>query len=135
MEKIIWQPSIINRYNFAVSLDRDFAREMMKAQIPAERQKKMNEIGNKDLKELGINWLNPYTFYANSCFVNQIYIGRNGVWLSTKCNSDNIERLLKKGETKPIEYHSHNVDTSQEAYVLMNLFDKWVNLSDALKNI
>jgi hypothetical protein len=133
MEKVIWRPSITNRYDFAVYLDRDFAREMIRAQIPDKRQKRMNEIGNEELKGMGINWLSPYTFYEQSCFVSQVYIGRNGVWLATNCN--NIESLLREGENEPIEYHSHNVDTAKEAYVLMALFDKWVDLSDALKDV
>ena len=132
MEGIIWTPRFHRRYDFGVLLDRNFAESMVQSQISKERQKRMNELANNDLKSMGIGWLNPYSFHGSSCFVDQVYIGRNGVWLST--NHREIELLLRGEESpKPVQYNSHNVDTSHEAYVLMALFDKWVYFSERLR--
>ncbi len=130
MKKIIWQPSEFSAdsYDFVVSLDGDFARDIIQIKISDEKQKRVNELGNEELKKAGINWLNPYTLYEQSGFVSQIYLGNNGVWLATSHN--NIESLLKKSNSRDIEYHSHNVDTPKEAHVLMLLFNKWIELSE-----
>ncbi|MFW5846736.1 MAG: hypothetical protein ACOCUU_01115 [Nanoarchaeota archaeon] len=133
MKKIIWQPSRIYGYNFGISLDRNFAREIIKTKVPAKRKNRLNEIGNEELKYFRFTRLNPYTFYEDSYFVKRINIGQDGVWLSTECNKDNIESLLKE-ETKPLEYRSHNVDTTKQAYVLMSLFDRWVDLANVIKD-
>ena len=132
MAKIIWQPILNARYDFTVHLDRDFAKEMINAHIHADRQTKMNQLGKEELKELNVNWLTPYLFHKDSCFISQVYLGE-GVWLSTKYTT--IDGLLEGEEiTKPVDYHSHNVRTSRDAYILMALFDKWVNYADALKD-
>ena len=84
------------------------------------------------MKRFGINWRNPYTFYKDSCFISQFYIGQNGVWLST--NYQNIDELLNEKESlEPIKYHSHNVDIPEQAYVLMSLFSQWVEFSEAIR--
>jgi len=132
MNKLIWQPSLTNRYDFVIYLDFGFALEMIRTQIPAERQRRLNEIANDEIKQMGNNWRDPYTFHKSSCFISQVYIGNNGVWLSS--NHQEIDRLLRGRESKPIEYYSHNVDSSKEAYILMALFDRWISLSDALKS-
>ena len=134
MDKIIWQPHFGSRYDFSVDLNRTFAKEMIEARIPLERQLKMNELANEDLKRLDRYWLNPYTFHKDSGFVSQFYIGNNGVWLST--DNDEINSLVRN-ETlgKPIEYHSHNIDTPKEAYILMVLFDTWAKYAEILKNV
>ncbi|GAJ08284.1 unnamed protein product, partial [marine sediment metagenome] len=133
MKKTIWTPRLYGRCDFGVYLDRDFAKEMFQSKVPTERQTRMNELANEELKRLGTDWLNPYTFYKDSCFITQFYIGQNGVWLST--NRQTIDNLLKEKESsKLIEYDSHNIDTPKQAYVLMALFDKWVEYADAFKS-
>ena len=132
MTKIIWQPHFGPKYDFSINLDRIFAQEMIDARIPPERQFRMNQLANEQLKRLSRDWLDPYTFHENSCFVTQFYIGNNGVWLA----SDGIDDLIKHREfKKPIEYHSHNVDTPNQAYILMALFDTWVEYADVLKKV
>ena len=129
MEKILWMPQLITRYEFVVYLDRTFAKEMAQTPLSQERQNRMNQIGSEELKGMGTNWLNPYSFYNNSCLVDQIYIGGNGKWLA----ATGLDRLADTDKLKPVEYYSHNVDTSREAYILMALLSKWAYLSDALK--
>jgi hypothetical protein len=133
MDKTIWTPRFYGSCDFGVYLDRDFARDMIRSKIPNERQGRMNELANEELKRLGTNWSNPYTFYEDSCFISQFYIGQNGVCLST--NHQTIGDLLNGREfSKPIEYNSHNVDVPKQVYVLMLLFDKWIEYADTLKN-
>lgn len=132
MDKTLWTPSFYGRYDFGIYLDRDFALEMIQAKIPAERQTGMNKVAKGLLNVLGIDWSNPYTFHQDSGFISNCHIGQNGVWLST--NHQTIEDLLSgKESSKPIEYHSHNVDAPRQAHVLMVLFGKWVDYADALR--
>lgn len=133
MEKAIWTPDLYGKYDFGIYLDRKFALEMINSIIPGERQKSMNELATEELKRLGVKWPNPYTFCNNSCFITQFYIGDNGVWLST--NHTNISDLLSGRESSElVEYHSHNVDTPYQTYILMLLFNKWIDFSDALRD-
>jgi hypothetical protein len=133
MNKIIWQPKnvYLPSYEFNISLDRTFAKEMLAAKIPREKQKRMNELALETLIRQGFNWPGPLTFYEDRGLVTQFYIGRNGVWLATNC--ENINSLFKKDENKHIKYYSHNVDNSSQAYALMALVDQWVEYSDVLK--
>lgn len=133
MDKTIWTPRLYGSCDFGIYLDRDFAREMIQSKVSNERQTRMNELANEELKRLGTNWLNPYTFHKDSCFISQFYIGQNGVWLST--NHQTIDDLLNgKESSKPIEYNSHNVDVPSQSYVLMRLFDQWIEYADAFKS-
>ena len=132
MERMIWQPHFGFRYDFSVNLDRIFAEEMIDARIPPEGQIRMNQLANEQLKRLQWDWLNPYTFHQDSCLVSQFYLGNNGVWLS----AEGIDGLVRhEGSRKSIEYHSHNVDTPNQAYILMALFDTWVNYAEILKEV
>ena len=133
MEKTIWTPRLYGYCNFGVYLDRDFAKEMIQAKLSNKRQRRMNELANEELKRLRTNWSDPYTFHEASCFISQFYIGQNGVWLST--NHQTINDLINEKESsKPIEYSSHNVDFPSQAYILMRLFDKWIEYANVLKN-
>lgn len=134
MEETIWTPRLYGKYNFGVNLDKDFARKAIQLRIPIEEETRMNKLANKELERLKVNCLNPYTFHEDSCLITQCYIGQNGVGLSLDYQI--IENLLKdKIYSKVIEYDSHNVDTPSQAYVLMNLFEKWVEYTDALKSV
>jgi len=132
MDKLIWQPVFYSKYDFLVYLDTNFAKEMILSHTHINKQKRFNELMDEELKRLGVNWSNPCTFYGDSCFISQFYIGRNGVWLST--SHQTIDDLLKeKISSKCVEYNSHNVDVSNEAYALMFLFNKWVYYAEQLK--
>ncbi len=134
MEKTIWTPCLCGRYDFEVYLDTGFARDMIRSRIPIEKQTRMNELANEELKILKTNWLNPYTFYKDSFFITQFYIGQNGVWLSI--DDQSIGDLLSEKESlKTIKYASHNIDTPKQFYILMTLFDKWVKYADTIKSI
>ena len=134
MEETIWTPRLYGKYNFGINLDKDFARKIIQSRISTARQTWINELANNELKRLRTNWLDPYTFHKDSCLITQCYIGQNGVGLYIEYQI--IDNLLKdKIYSKVIEYNSHNVDTPSQAYVLMNLFDKWVEYADAFKSV
>src|SRR3989344_6697382 len=132
MEKTIWTPGFSKGYDFKVYLDVGFAKEMMQSKIPYEMQSGLNKLGNDELKQFGVNWLIPYQFYKDSCFITQFDLGQNGVWLSV--NNQTICDLLKEDKSqKIIEYHSHNVEYPKDAFVPLVLFSKWVEYKDILK--
>ena len=131
MEKIVWQPSL-GYYEFNISLDKDFAYKMIQAKIPIENQDRLNKLANRELEKMKVTWKNPYIFYEDSCFVKEFYIGHNGVGLHT--NYQTLDSLLKNDESlNVVKYYSHNVDTSRQVFELMNLFGKWIDFSDVLK--
>lgn len=131
MTDLIWQPEFCAANDFKVYLNSNFARRMITAHVSQERQKKMNEMANDDLIRFNISWRNPFLFHESSGFISQFYLGRNGAWLST--DHQNISSLLTdSASSRPIEYHSHNVDLRDEAYVLIRLFDKWIHYAEAL---
>ena len=136
-KKIIWQPELVlTGCGFNVFLDKRFAKEMLDSPLSYENQRNMNELGAKDLKSLGIDWREPYAFQNNSCLIGQIYLGMNGVWLST--SPRDLNNLVKEKDLKgvrDIEYGSHNVDTPRNAYALMYLFSKWIEYADVLKGL
>ena len=127
MDAIIWQPSFVSGYDFMMSLDRDFAKDMIDSQVSVGRQGKMNQLANLKLNELGNNWKDPYTFLGNSRLLSQLYIGE-GVRLTT--DSYSILDLVNNESTKPLKYISYNVGTSKEAFILLALFDKWVKYAN-----
>jgi hypothetical protein len=130
MEKTLWTPRLYGTCDFGVNLDRDFALDMIQAKVPAEKQAKMNRLGNMDLKKLGSDWLNPYQFHKDTCFVTHLYLGE-GVWLATRQAIDDL--LSGRKSSEPIDYESHNVDTPKQAYTLMALFDRWIEYADVFK--
>jgi len=133
IKKIVWQPRAIYQpgYNLGIYLDRDFAKEMIKAEIPMEKQNITNKLGYEMLKEKGHDWHHPYFFYGDTAFVIQFSLGENGVWLAV----DGLygESPLKVYKSDNIEYSSHNVDNLSQRNALMALVDLWVEYSDILK--
>lgn len=138
-DKIIWQPSFgygESGSGFNIILDREFAREMIRAEVSQEIQAKMNQLADERLKGLkkfkGINFRpSPYQFYKKSFFISSINTEDNCVCLHT--NSSDIEMLLRENYgTNPIGYTSHNVDMPLQAHTLVNLFDLWIKYSSAL---
>ena len=133
-EKRIWQPELIPRsYGFKVWLDNGFAKEMLETPLAYKNQRQLNKLASEDLKVHGIKWPEPYSFHNNSCLINQVYVGNDGCWLST--SHTGLDSILTGRNTKNIEYDSHNVDFSSNAYGLLMLFSKWVELADTLKSL
>lgn len=119
-------------YDISILLDKDFAGEMMGANISTERQDKMNELANETLKRFGESWKDPYKFHDSTCLVKQFYLGHNGVWLSE--NESDLQNLnLDKLNHPYVKYSPHNMRNSKDSFILMFLFGEWVKYSDALK--
>lgn len=133
IEKIIWQPSFCQGKNdFKISLDLNFARKMITAPIPIKNQENLNRMVNERLEEWKLACMDPYHFYKDTAFVDEIHIGGNGRWLATDHPSK--QSLLRKDKYQErFEYYSHNIDTSFDAIALLSLFDIWVQYSEILK--
>jgi hypothetical protein len=133
-KQIVWQPSLGNgrsNHEFSINLDGEFAKKMIRTKMPDGIVRRLNQLANETLKEIGVNWLNPYTFERDSCFLSQIYLGQNGLWLSTSYRD--IEDLGREDiSSKSVVYNSHNVDYSLQAYSLIRMFDLWIHYSDVL---
>ena len=134
MDGIVWQPFGLwgRNQDFGVLMDECFAREMISLKIPEERQGRMNEMANEELRRRGVNWKNPYQFHKDTAFIEQIYLGQNGVWLAIESYTTRADLLKDKEIGKHIIYYSHNVDTSKQRNDLLNLMDLWVHYSDAI---
>lgn len=124
---MIYQPNF-NGLDFTISLDNAFARKMMNSKLAEYTKFRLNEICNNQLKELNIYWSSPLIFHESSALLSQANIGQNGKWLATT-NSD-IQNILK--DNKDVKYHTHNIDTTHDAYALLTLFDTWIHYSDIL---
>lgn len=126
-ERIIWQPEFSAEYGFAVSLDKEIATDFIKVKIPAERQKRMNELAKEEiLKKTRNLFPDPYIFHEDSALITGVYLGNGGVWLATDRGS--IDSLLREEKTQGhIKYHSHNVDHLQDAFILLKLFGLWAS--------
>jgi len=135
--EIIWQPTAVYQptYEFGILLDRKFAHEMLETTVSKEEQDSMNKLANETLKRKGEKWVNPLRFYENTGLVTNFYIGNNGTWLELE-RCLNIKEDLDRNPDKkdPLEYCSHNVDSSREAIALMALVDQWVTYADVLKD-
>lgn len=134
IDKIVWQPYGLwgHSYDFGVLMDEDFAREMIRLELPEGRQTRTNELGNDELQRREINWKNPYQFHENTAFVEGFYLGMNGVWLAIESYTTREDLLKDEGKGSPIKYFSHNVDTLKQRNALLNLMDMWVHFSDVM---
>lgn len=132
MERIVWQPEINPSPHFKVYLDGDFASEMINTKLDDSLGKKMNEIAGEEMKRLGVNCLNPYRFYEDTCLLTEVHLGYNGILLST---DDHSTRELLGGSKKRLEYHCHNIMTPKESLALITGFSKWVEYSEIVRGL
>ncbi len=134
VDRIVWQPFGLwgEKQDFSALMDEDFAREMIRLKLPEGRQESMNELANKELQRMQVNWRHPYQFHEDTAFVEQIYLGQNGVWLAIESYTIRTDLLKKVGTGKPIRYLSHNVDILKQRNDLLNLMDLWVHYSDVI---
>jgi len=80
---LIWQSSGIYQpsYDFNILVDKDFVQKMRSAQVPSEKQKRMNELCSETLKRFNYTNHSPLIFHENSGLVTQFSLGREGRWL------------------------------------------------------
>lgn len=115
-----WQPAFYSKTDFSIMLDGGFASQIYRLEAD---QDKMNELGNRILDDYQTSWEDPYRFKEDSFLITSIHLGENGTWLAT---TDSV------GDTEQFEYHSHNVDTTENAVALQHLFGKWTETAEAL---
>ena len=129
MKKVVWQPEFYRGFEFKVWVGNDFAMEMLNTPFSGDEQRRINELATEKLKEIRINCPEPYSFYKNSAFIHHFNLGSDGRWLST--NNPSIERRIKNGGLPElVEYNSHNIDTSKQAFALLSLVSMWHYYSD-----
>ena len=100
--------------------------------MSAGNKEKMDLVAKTELKRLGIHRSNTYGFHEDTCLLKQIYLGGDGIWLDL----DRLEIMNLSCEVKlikPVKYEPHNVDSIMNSYILMSLFEKWVDYSEILK--
>jgi hypothetical protein len=136
MNKVIWQPRDLYQpsLDFDVDLDSDFAREMLGLKLSPGVLGQMKSLGLETASRFGFNYPEPYNFQENTGLITGFYIGKNGTWLST--SRDLLYELEHSPKSdKPLEYSSHNIDSTNEAYALMALFDRYVQYAGTLKEL
>lgn len=134
MERIIWQPFSLYQpsFDFGIKLDRTFAKEMISTRIPQEAQRAMIDQARETAERFRFNYPEVLDFHEDTCLVAGFYIGNGGTWLTA--DKYDREKLMDDSQReKPLEYHSHNVDSSREAIALMALVDHWAEYSDILR--
>jgi len=119
-----------DRFNFSLYLDKELAKKLKEIKIDSETRNRFQEIAKEEiLHPLGMKWPSPYSFYEDSLLITQIYLESDGRWLSTN-HSDLVSLDKNHFLENNIAYHSHNIDTSLQAYALLGCFTKWLNYTD-----
>ena len=129
MDKIIWQPiQLSGSTNFGVILDREFAKIMVSKKLD---DKKILRFNNFIIERISKRAFNPHIiFYKDTALAVQLNTGYGGVWLSV--DNTNGRNPLEVYVNKPIEYSSHNVDTTSNRDVLLRMMDIYVDYSDLI---
>jgi hypothetical protein len=131
--KIIWQPNGLYQKGhdeFSLFLDRHFAKEMLETKISQQTKQKLNQLGSK---LMNISGLETFQFFKDTAFVNQFYLGENGLWLALDVRSDLIKQELNSNNEKPLKYYSHNCNNITHAHDLMKLVDFYTQYSEIIK--
>ena len=136
-EQIIWQPSIQftpdNRakYDFKITLDAKFAQLMYANPISTETAQRMQTLGLERIKSRKYNCSEPFSFLDNTCLVDEIHLGKNGLWLSMERQFR--DDLARKSLNRNPVYYSHNTDTSTDACTLLELFGLWIDYAEIIR--
>ena len=118
---------IFKNYGFKINLDWDFAKKMIDSKVPESKQDKLNKLATQ---KFSMASLKPLQFYEDTVFVNMFELGMNGRWLNTDRYA--IQSLLDNKNKKSLEYYTHNLDSTFDAYTLLGLFSLWADFSKAL---
>jgi len=114
-----WEPEFFSpSTDFKILLDGEYGKRLHDQRINVYIQKRLNELATEQLKKLNTHWPSPLHFYEDSLLVDQLTLGSGGRWLSASIQYQDFRR--------PIEYSSHNIDSTKDAYILLTLFDCWI---------
>jgi len=131
MDRLIWQPELPLRQagDFKIFLDRVFAQEMLCAQLPTMSREAMNKMGNEELKRLREVGTNPFMFYGDTCFVNQISLNvGKGLTLYTEGHD------VLRQTNEPVIYETHNVERDYQIQGIVHLFNFWIQHTPDILN-
>ena len=120
---------------FSVYLDRDFARDALKAKLPARGRKNLDTIAKTALhslfgKELMIR--PPYQFVDDTCLLHYVTVPGNACDLGVDGIVMSEFKKEKESWKNTLEYHPHNVDSHTQAYALLSLYLTWAHMVEAV---
>jgi len=119
----------INRFNFDVGLDKNFAVKCLETSIDDFTRGRLQEMAREALLAVKYDHHDPLTFYDKSLLVTGFYLGRDGRWL---CAERNRVDHLKESKDKYLDYSSHNADSTSDRNALMTLFTWWVDSANTV---
>ena len=93
--------------------------------LSEEKQRFQDIVKQQISKPLRYDEPAPLDFFEDSLLVMGFYLHRgNGLWLSA--GRSQIENLDENSKDN-LDYSSHNVDSTKEAYSLIALYERWVH--------
>ena len=113
-------------FNFGMYLEKDFALKCKNRKLLSEEKQRFQDIVKQQIsKPLRYDEPAPLDFFEDSLLVMGFYLHRgNGLWLSA--GRSQIENLDENSKDN-LDYSSHNVDSTKEAYSLIALYERWVH--------
>lgn len=130
LKQLVWQPHRMydSHYDIAVTLCKDFAKEMYDLNVPQECLLGLNALAKDQLAFRGYSYNSPLQFQSDSGLLSQVYIGSNGKWLSLDtggCEPDFRRNLTFSG---------HNLDSAHDRDAVLAMFSLWVEYANQIKN-
>jgi len=131
----------VNKYNFSIGLDIDFARRAFETEMPEGGEASMNEIGIGIMKEVGL--LRPDSEYTRPVYrflendkrdftLLLSHINIPGASCSLDVTGDDINDMKGRDLSKRfIGYHPHNIESIYQAYTLLSLWLRWARVTEA----
>ena len=120
----LWTFAGMSKYDFAISLDDAAARRFLAANHQHENQRKLADLANTLLREIGHHLYDPFSFVDDTLLCDQLTLGSDGKWLAAPANQ--YAEAVRSGQRTiptPLRYTTHNIGSAQEAYTLIRLFD------------
>jgi hypothetical protein len=112
---------------FTIKLDKDLAKKLINTKVGNNLQEALTKSA---LDKFKINFRTPLNFYEDTAFIENFYLGENGVWLQV--DTYQKKNLIKNKLEENLTYDAHNVDTTFDTYRLIGLFDLWMYYAPTL---
>ena len=120
-----------NGFGFEVCLDLSYARKAKTTRLDEQIHNFLHDYGRQVAQNLGFTGLGyqPYDFDESSILV-RIFVSPTGSRLLAK--PSDLSDLMREKTENNLEYYTHNVAGSDDAFLLLSLFTKWVEILDTL---
>ncbi len=123
-------------YGFSIGLKASFAKRCINFKMKKENVDRMNEIGQSALSRV----FPPKSFNPpfNFMDINDGYVMMLGFVQVTGNACDigvagiSCEDIIRMDDDRFVEYHPHNVDSVQQAYMLLSLWLEWYSMAFSL---